>query len=83
VRALRLSCIADVLEPLVLFQVVDTGWQVVNMLMGDMMCAFSESFALADAAGLSKDDLLDIVSKGAVAAPMYGLKVSTPPLPIP
>eukprot|EP00884_Botryococcus_braunii_P001349 jgi/Botrbrau1/11214/Bobra.0075s0010.1 len=47
---------------------------VVNMLMGDMMCAFSESFALAEAAGLSKDDLLDIVNKGAVAAPMYGLK---------
>lgn len=49
------------------------------MLMGDMMCAFSESFALAEAAGLSKEDLLDIITKGAMAAPMYGLKVFTRP----
>jgi 3-hydroxyisobutyrate dehydrogenase-like beta-hydroxyacid dehydrogenase len=53
--------------------------QVVNMLMGTMMASFAESLVLAEAAGLSKKDLVEVVGLGAVAAPMYALKVAPPP----
>lgn len=46
------------------------------MLMGTMMASFAESLVLAEAAGLSKKDLVEVVGLGAVAAPMYALKVT-------
>mmetsp|Transcript_13682 Transcript_13682/g.35150 ORF Transcript_13682/g.35150 Transcript_13682/m.35150 type:complete len:406 (+) Transcript_13682:156-1373(+) len=47
---------------------------VVNMIMGSMMAAFSEGMALAERTGLSQQDLLDVVSLGAIASPMFALK---------
>mmetsp|Transcript_22238 Transcript_22238/g.37162 ORF Transcript_22238/g.37162 Transcript_22238/m.37162 type:complete len:290 (+) Transcript_22238:108-977(+) len=47
---------------------------VVNMVMGSMMGAFCEGMALADGAGLSQSDLLEVLSLGAIANPMFALK---------
>lgn len=47
---------------------------VVNMIMGGMMTIFSEGIALAGKAGLSCEDLLDVVDSGAIANPMFKLK---------
>lgn len=47
---------------------------VVNMVMGSMMASFAEGITLAEKVGLSKQDFLDVVKLGAIAAPMYGLK---------
>eukprot|EP00240_Pyramimonas_obovata_P015367 CAMPEP_0118933128 /NCGR_PEP_ID=MMETSP1169-20130426/11367_1 /TAXON_ID=36882 /ORGANISM="Pyramimonas obovata, Strain CCMP722" /LENGTH=281 /DNA_ID=CAMNT_0006875855 /DNA_START=122 /DNA_END=967 /DNA_ORIENTATION=+ len=47
---------------------------VVNMVMGSMMGAFAEGMALADVAGLSQEDLLEVLSLGAMANPMFALK---------
>ena len=46
----------------------------VNALMGTMMASLAEQLSLAAAAGLDAADLLDVVSLGAVAAPMFALK---------
>ncbi|GIL82520.1 hypothetical protein Vretimale_11943 [Volvox reticuliferus] len=47
---------------------------VVNMVMGAMMGAFCEGMALADKAGLEQSALLEILSLGAMANPMFALK---------
>ncbi|KAK9806870.1 hypothetical protein WJX72_005566 [[Myrmecia] bisecta] len=47
---------------------------VVNMVMGNMMAAFAEGLTLAEKAGLSKQDVIDVVGLGAIAAPMFALK---------
>ena len=47
----------------------------VNLTMGDMMVAFAEGMALAKVSGLSADDFTKVVGLGALAAPMFGLKV--------
>jgi glyoxylate/succinic semialdehyde reductase len=47
---------------------------VVNMTMGGMMAIFCEALALADKAGLSSSDLLDVFDAGAMANPMFRLK---------
>lgn len=47
---------------------------VVNMVMGGMMAIFCEGLALADKAGLSGADLLDVLDAGAMANPMFKLK---------
>jgi len=47
---------------------------VVNMVMGSMMGAFAEGMALAEGAGLKQEDLLDVLSLGAMANPMFALK---------
>jgi len=47
---------------------------VVNMIMGSMMGAFCEGMALADKAGLSQGDLLEVLGLGAMANPMFSLK---------
>lgn len=46
----------------------------VNALMGTMMAALAEQLSLATASGLKGSDLLEVVSLGAVAAPMFALK---------
>ena len=47
---------------------------VVNMIMGSMMCAFSEGLSLGTSVGLEAETIVDVVKLGAIAAPMYGLK---------
>ncbi|GAX77642.1 hypothetical protein CEUSTIGMA_g5085.t1 [Chlamydomonas eustigma] len=47
---------------------------VVNMLNGSMMAALAEAMALADKSGLSQADLLEVLSLGAMANPMFALK---------
>jgi len=47
---------------------------IVNMTMGGMMTIFCEALALADKAGLSGADLLDVIDSGAIANPMFKLK---------
>jgi 3-hydroxyisobutyrate dehydrogenase-like beta-hydroxyacid dehydrogenase len=48
---------------------------VVNMIMGSMMASLAEGFSLAERSGLAKQDLLDVVALGAIANPMFSLKV--------
>lgn len=52
----------------------------VNLTMGDMMVAFAEGMALAKVSGLSADDFTKVVGLGALAAPMFGLKVWSQPV---
>lgn len=47
---------------------------VVNMVMGGMMAVFCEGLAVGAKAGLSLDDILDVVGAGAIANPMFALK---------
>ena len=47
---------------------------VVNMVMGSMMAAFGEGMALAEQAGLSQGDLLEVLDLGAIANPMFKMK---------
>mmetsp|Transcript_21782 Transcript_21782/g.37153 ORF Transcript_21782/g.37153 Transcript_21782/m.37153 type:complete len:297 (-) Transcript_21782:612-1502(-) len=47
---------------------------VVNMIMGSMMNAFAEGMALADKAGLAQPDVLEVLSLGAIANPMFAMK---------
>lgn len=47
---------------------------VVNMIMACMLASFSEGLTLADRAGLSKDDLIKIISLGAMNAPLFSVK---------
>ncbi len=48
---------------------------VINLLLGGSMAVFSEALALAEIAGLQAADVIDVVGLGAVACPMYALKV--------
>ena len=45
-----------------------------NAIMGEMMVALSEGLALSEAAGLKHADLLEVLSIGAMANPMFALK---------
>jgi len=47
---------------------------VVNSLMGTMMAAFGESLALAESLDLDASKMLEVISQGAIASPMYALK---------
>jgi len=47
---------------------------IVNMTMGGMMAIFCEALALADKAGLSSADLLEVIDAGAIANPMFRMK---------
>lgn len=47
---------------------------VINMIMGISMTALSEGMAVAEAGGLDNAKLLDALSAGAVATPMFALK---------
>jgi len=47
---------------------------VVNSLMGTMMAAFGESLALAESLDLDASKMLEVISQGAIATPMYALK---------
>lgn len=47
---------------------------VVNMVMGSMMVAFAEGLSLGEAAGLDPQDVLDVISLGAISSPMFTLK---------
>ncbi|CAK9324702.1 unnamed protein product [Citrullus colocynthis] len=47
---------------------------VVNMIMGSMMASFSEGLLLSEKVGLDPSILVQVVSQGAISAPMYSLK---------
>ncbi|GKV09966.1 hypothetical protein SLEP1_g21396 [Rubroshorea leprosula] len=47
---------------------------VVNMIMGSMMASFSEGLLLSEKVGLDPNVLVEVVSQGAISAPMYSLK---------
>lgn len=47
---------------------------VVNSLMGTMLAAFGEGLALSQAVGLDPNTMIEIISQGAIATPMYALK---------
>jgi glyoxylate/succinic semialdehyde reductase len=47
---------------------------IVNSVMGSMMASFAEGLCLAEKADLPRDTLLEIVSLGAINAPMFALK---------
>ncbi|PKI58334.1 hypothetical protein CRG98_021272 [Punica granatum] len=47
---------------------------VVNMIMGSMMASFSEGLLLSEKVGLDPNVLVEVVSHGAISAPMYKLK---------
>ena len=48
---------------------------VVNMMMGSYMAASAEGLSLAKAVGLAQSDLIEVVGLGAIATPMFKLKV--------
>ncbi len=48
---------------------------VVNMMMGSYMAASAEGLSLAEAVGLSPQDLIKVVGLAAIATPMFALKV--------
>ncbi|KAJ8755761.1 hypothetical protein K2173_024305 [Erythroxylum novogranatense] len=50
---------------------------VVNMVMGSMMATFSEGLLLSERVGLDPNVLVEVVSQGAISAPMYSLKGPT------
>ncbi|XP_061371071.1 glyoxylate/succinic semialdehyde reductase 2, chloroplastic [Gastrolobium bilobum] len=47
---------------------------VVNMIMGSMMASFSEGLLLSEKVGLDPNVLVEVVSEGAISAPMYSTK---------
>ncbi|XP_038705972.1 glyoxylate/succinic semialdehyde reductase 2, chloroplastic isoform X2 [Tripterygium wilfordii] len=47
---------------------------VVNMIMGSMMASFSEGLLLSEKVGLDPNVLVEVVSQGAISAPMYSVK---------
>eukprot|EP00873_Tetraselmis_striata_P006911 jgi/Tetstr1/427175/TSEL_017363.t1 len=47
---------------------------VVNMVMGSMMSAFSEGMSLADRSGLKQEELLEVLSLGAMNNPLFTMK---------
>ncbi|KAL2899600.1 Glyoxylate/succinic semialdehyde reductase 2 chloroplastic [Bienertia sinuspersici] len=47
---------------------------VVNMVMGSMMATFSEGLMLSEKVGLDPSVLVEVISQGAISAPMYRLK---------
>ncbi|EEF41062.1 3-hydroxyisobutyrate dehydrogenase, putative [Ricinus communis] len=47
---------------------------VVNMIMGSMMATFSEGILLGEKVGLDPNVIVEVVSQGAISAPMYSMK---------
>lgn len=47
---------------------------VVNMIMGSMMASFSEGLLLSEKVGLDPKVLVEVVSQGAISAPMFSMK---------
>ncbi|XP_057797167.1 glyoxylate/succinic semialdehyde reductase 2, chloroplastic isoform X2 [Salvia miltiorrhiza] len=47
---------------------------VVNMIMGSMMASFSEGLLLSEKVGLDPSVLVEVISEGAISAPMYSMK---------
>ncbi|XP_039064957.1 glyoxylate/succinic semialdehyde reductase 2, chloroplastic [Hibiscus syriacus] len=47
---------------------------VVNMIMGSMMASFSEGILLSKKVGLDPNVLVEVVSQGAISAPMFSVK---------
>ncbi|XP_009792478.1 glyoxylate/succinic semialdehyde reductase 2, chloroplastic-like [Nicotiana tabacum] len=47
---------------------------VVNMVMGSMMASFSEGLVLSEKVGLDPSVLVEVISQGAISAPMYAMK---------
>ncbi|XP_039115554.1 glyoxylate/succinic semialdehyde reductase 2, chloroplastic [Dioscorea cayenensis subsp. rotundata] len=47
---------------------------VVNMIMGSMMASFSEGLLLGEKVGLDPKVLVEVVSQGAISAPMFSMK---------
>ncbi|KAF5177373.1 Glyoxylate/succinic semialdehyde reductase 2 protein [Thalictrum thalictroides] len=47
---------------------------VVNMIMGSMMASFSEGLLLSEKVGLDPSVLVEVVSQGAISAPMFSMK---------
>ncbi|CAK8535935.1 unnamed protein product [Lathyrus sativus] len=47
---------------------------VVNMIMGSMMASFSEGVLLSEKVGLDPKVLVEVISQGAINAPMYTTK---------
>ncbi|XP_073139370.1 glyoxylate/succinic semialdehyde reductase 2, chloroplastic isoform X1 [Henckelia pumila] len=47
---------------------------VVNMIMGSMMASFSEGLLLSEKLGLDPSVLVEVISQGAISAPMYSVK---------
>ncbi|KAL5057056.1 hypothetical protein RYX36_028660 [Vicia faba] len=47
---------------------------VVNMIMGSMMASFSEGLLLCEKVGLDPKVLVEVISQGAINAPMYTTK---------
>ncbi|XLU99750.1 hypothetical protein S245_014090, partial [Arachis hypogaea] len=48
--------------------------KLVNMIMGSMMASFSEGLLLSEKVGLDPKVLVEVVSQGAISAPMYSTK---------
>ncbi|WOK91349.1 hypothetical protein Cni_G00040 [Canna indica] len=47
---------------------------VVNMIMGSMMASFSEGILLSEKVGVDPNVLVEVVSQGAISAPMFAVK---------
>lgn len=47
---------------------------IVNMIMGSMMASFSEGLLLSEKVGLDPSILVEVISQGAISAPMYSMK---------
>lgn len=47
---------------------------VVNMIMGSMMASFSEGLILGEKLGLDPSVLVEVISQGAISAPMFSMK---------
>ncbi|KAK9280842.1 hypothetical protein L1049_003732 [Liquidambar formosana] len=47
---------------------------VVNMIMGSMMASFSEGLLLSEKVGLDPNVLVEVISQGAISAPMFSTK---------
>lgn len=47
---------------------------VVNSLMGTMLAALGEGLALSESVGLDATKILEVISQGAVASPVFALK---------
>ncbi|CAI0419544.1 unnamed protein product [Linum tenue] len=47
---------------------------VVNMMMGSMMATLAEGLLLSEKVGLDPNVLVEVLSQGAISAPMYSMK---------
>ncbi|KAJ7533198.1 hypothetical protein O6H91_13G037200 [Diphasiastrum complanatum] len=50
---------------------------IVNMLMGSMMASLSEGLVLGSKVGLDPRTIIEVISEGAISAPMFSLKGPT------